>query len=124
MMLLCAKMIGSSFVRKAPKTAAVAAAGTAPLGGTSTAASTGGRVASVLPPLIAPVSGVALPGTRSWLNGLQLTSMGLAMLDGIVGGGIPLGSIVLIKEDEQSCHYDTLLKYFIRLVPYSHIPPS
>jgi hypothetical protein len=102
-------MIGSSFVRKAPKTAAAAT-----IPSTGGVSGNSGSNASVLPSLIAPISGVALPGTRSWLNGLQLTSMGLPMLDGIIGGGVPLGSIVLIKEDEQSSHYDTLLKYFIR----------
>lgn len=40
-------------------------------------------------------------------------STGLADLDRLLGGGLPLGSLTLILEDEWSQHHATLLKYFL-----------
>ncbi|KAF2068741.1 hypothetical protein CYY_009937 [Polysphondylium violaceum] len=46
-------------------------------------------------------------------NGNLLTSTGLQDLDDILGGGIPVGSILMIEEDINSSYYMFLLKYFL-----------
>ncbi|EFA85131.1 RNA polymerase II elongator complex subunit [Heterostelium album PN500] len=46
-------------------------------------------------------------------NGNLLTSTGLNDLDEIMGGGIPVGSILMIEEDVNSSYYMFLLKYFL-----------
>ncbi|XP_049848938.1 elongator complex protein 4-like isoform X1 [Schistocerca gregaria] len=52
------------------------------------------------------------PGTRiSPFNRALLTSTGLASLDSILGGGLCVGSILLIEEDAYAAHFDLLLKY-------------
>jgi len=38
-------------------------------------------------------------GTRPWVGGLTLTSSGLREVDVILGGGQPLGTVVLVEED-------------------------
>ena len=38
-------------------------------------------------------------GCRPWTSGAYLTSTGLRELDGILGGGQPLGTAVLVEED-------------------------
>lgn len=38
-------------------------------------------------------------GTKPWIGGLTLTSSGLRELDVILGGGQPLGTVILIEED-------------------------
>jgi len=38
-------------------------------------------------------------GTKPWIGGLTLTSTGLRELDAIVGGGQPLGTVILAEED-------------------------
>jgi hypothetical protein len=38
-------------------------------------------------------------GTKPWIGGLTLTSCGLRELDAIMGGGQPLGTVVLLEED-------------------------
>ena len=38
-------------------------------------------------------------GTKPWIGGLTLTSTGLRELDAIVGGGQPLGTVILVEED-------------------------
>ena len=48
---------------------------------------------------VAPSTTSAPPGTRRWLDGALLVSTGLASLDTALGGGVPLGSLVLIEED-------------------------
>ena len=40
-------------------------------------------------------------------------STGLADLDKLLGGGIPLGTVTLLLEDSFSQHHATLLKYFL-----------
>jgi elongator complex protein 4 len=53
-------------------------------------------------------------GTRiSVHNGQTLTSSGVASLDELMGGGIPLGRILLLKQDNFSGYSNLLLKYFI-----------
>eukprot|EP01132_Coremiostelium_polycephalum_P007727 gene7727-9503_t len=46
-------------------------------------------------------------------NGNLLTSTGLQDLDDILGGGVPVGSILMIEEDINSSYYMFLLKYFL-----------
>ena len=38
-------------------------------------------------------------GTKPWTGGSSLTSCGLRELDGILGGGQPLGTCILLEED-------------------------
>eukprot|EP01116_Phalansterium_solitarium_P017743 TRINITY_DN4450_c0_g2_i1.p1 TRINITY_DN4450_c0_g2~~TRINITY_DN4450_c0_g2_i1.p1 ORF type:complete len:420 (-),score=163.82 TRINITY_DN4450_c0_g2_i1:188-1447(-) len=74
----------SSFVRKSSKTQAAAAAA------------------------------VGISGTRpSALNGQLLISTGLHELDEILGGGQPVGSVMLVEQDTHSAFYTALLRYFI-----------
>lgn len=53
-------------------------------------------------------------GTRlSAYNGQLLISTGVPSLDDILGGGQPVGTIMLIKEDRATTYAQLLLKYFI-----------
>ena len=40
-------------------------------------------------------------------------STGLADLDKLLGGGVPLGTVTLLLEDAHTQHHTTLLKYFL-----------
>ena len=42
---------------------------------------------------------LGLRGTKPWTGGTTLTSSGLRDLDGILGGGQPLGTCLLVEED-------------------------
>lgn len=54
------------------------------------------------------------PGSRlSAYNGQLLISTGVPSLDDILGGGQPVGTIMLIKEDRATTYAQLLLKYFI-----------
>ena len=53
------------------------------------------------------------PGTRPGLHGQTLVSSGHADLDRLLGGGLPLGSLLLLLEDGWSGHHATLLRYFL-----------
>jgi len=46
-------------------------------------------------------------------NNQLVTSTGLKDFDDIIGGGIIVGSVVLVEEDLNTHHYSTLLKYFL-----------
>ncbi|KAI8643381.1 Elongator complex protein 4 [Parasitella parasitica] len=53
-------------------------------------------------------------GSRlSAYNGQLLISTGVPSLDDILGGGQPVGTIILIKEDRATTYAQLLLKYFI-----------
>jgi len=52
-------------------------------------------------------------GTRPGLNGQVLISTGVAGIDKLVGGGLPLGSLLLIIEDSLSQQHLNLLKCFL-----------
>jgi len=54
-----------------------------------------------------------LPSTRSWINNQNLVSFGLRELDSIFGGGIALGSLLLIEEDKYSNYAESLYFYCI-----------
>lgn len=53
------------------------------------------------------------PGTRPGLHGQILTSSGLADLDKILGGGLPLGTLIVVLEDSFAPHHLILLRYFL-----------
>jgi elongator complex protein 4 len=52
-------------------------------------------------------------GTRPGLNGQVLVSTGVAGIDRLLGGGLPLGSVLLIIEDSHSQQHLNLLKCFL-----------
>ena len=53
-------------------------------------------------------------GTRiSTSNGQTLTSTGVASFDDMLGGGLPLGSVLLVKEDRFTKYAQLLLKYYL-----------
>lgn len=59
-----------------------------------------------------PVRAVDL-GTRPGLHGQVLISSGLTGMDKLLGGGLPLGSILLIIEDSHSQQHLNLMKCFM-----------
>lgn len=59
-----------------------------------------------------PTSAFAIPGTRKWLDGQVLTSSGHPHLDSILGGGLPLGTMILLEEDCKGIHANTLAQLF------------
>lgn len=52
-------------------------------------------------------------GTRPGINGQVLVSTGVAGLDKLLGGGLPLGSLLLVLEDSHSQQHLNLLKCFL-----------
>jgi len=53
-------------------------------------------------------------GTKpSLYNNQLLTSSGCPSLDSLVGGGLAVGTLVLLEEDAHGCYADVLKKYFI-----------
>lgn len=56
---------------------------------------------------------VMLPGTRAWLGGQLLASSGCPSLDAQLGGGIPLGSVVIVQEDATACLSDAMAALFV-----------
>ncbi|XP_047319200.1 elongator complex protein 4 [Impatiens glandulifera] len=58
-----------------------------------------------------PVSQV--PEIKCGPNGTNLVSSGIPDLDKILGGGIPLGSLVIVMEDSKSPHHMFLLRNFM-----------
>ena len=61
----------------------------------------------------ASIPSQALPGTRRWIDGQLLMSTGHSQLDAFIGGGLPLGSIVLLEEDARGAHATSLAKVFL-----------
>ncbi|KAK9866712.1 hypothetical protein WJX84_000603 [Apatococcus fuscideae] len=55
---------------------------------------------------------MASQGSWPGMHSRTLISTGLADLDGVLGGGLPLGSVLLILQDSWTPHASTLLKYF------------
>ncbi|KAI8365911.1 Elongator complex protein 4 [Radiomyces spectabilis] len=54
------------------------------------------------------------PGSKlSAYNGQLLISTGVPSLDDILGGGLPVGTLLLIKEDKATTYAQLLLKYFM-----------
>ncbi|XP_033123240.1 elongator complex protein 4-like [Anneissia japonica] len=57
---------------------------------------------------------VQIPGTRPSLhNGQLLLSTGIPSLDHILGGGLAVGSVLLVEEDVYSSFARLMLKYFV-----------
>lgn len=53
------------------------------------------------------------PGTRAGLHSQTLISTGMADLDRLLGGGLPLGSILLVVEDGSTQNHAVLMRYFL-----------
>jgi elongator complex protein 4 len=49
----------------------------------------------------------------STLNGQILTSTGIASLDELMGGGLPLGRVLMLKQDRYTGYANLILKYWI-----------
>ena len=50
-----------------------------------------------------------VPGTHTSIhNGLLLTSTGIPTLDDVLGGGIPVGSVLMVEEDKY-CRFSSVL---------------
>ena len=45
-------------------------------------------------------SNTTLMGSKLWLNSQSLVSSGIRQLDDILGGGLILGSVFMVEEDE------------------------
>lgn len=57
---------------------------------------------------------ISIPGTRpSVQNGQLIVSTGVTSLDYIIGGGLAVGSLLLVEEDRYDRYSRTLLKYFL-----------
>lgn len=53
-------------------------------------------------------------GTRISTSNLQiLTSTGIASLDEIIGGGIPMGKVLMLKQDRYTGYANLILKYWV-----------
>ncbi|GBF90991.1 hypothetical protein Rsub_03846 [Raphidocelis subcapitata] len=52
-------------------------------------------------------------GTRAGLHGQTLLSTGIADLDALLGGGLPLGAVLLVLEDAHSQQHLALVKHFL-----------
>jgi len=57
------------------------------------------RQLSLSRPVSSALTTLERKGTRPWVGGLTLTSSGLRELDAILGGGQPLGTVMLVEED-------------------------
>lgn len=62
---------------------------------------------------IPAVSALQLPGIKCGPNGTFFVSSGIPDLDKILGGGFPLGSLVMIMEDAEAPHHMLLLRNFM-----------
>ncbi|XP_036391315.1 elongator complex protein 4 [Megalops cyprinoides] len=57
---------------------------------------------------------VSIPGTRpSVQNGQLIVSTGVTSLDYVIGGGLAVGTLLLIEEDKYDSYSRMLLKYFL-----------
>ena len=56
---------------------------------------------------------VPIPGTRRWVDGSLLVSTGHTQLDTYLGGGLPVGTTVLIEEDARNLHAPSIVRQFI-----------
>ncbi|KTG37015.1 hypothetical protein cypCar_00040618, partial [Cyprinus carpio] len=57
---------------------------------------------------------VSIPGTRpSVQNGQLLVSSGVSSLDYVIGGGLAVGTLLLVEEDCYDSYSRMLLKYFL-----------
>ncbi|KAL6507791.1 Elongator subunit elp4 [Orobanche gracilis] len=63
-----------------------------------------------------------IPGLKHGPNGTMYLSSGISDLDKILGGGIALGSLVMIKEDPEAPHHMLLLRNFMSQGLVHHQP--
>ncbi|KAI7814363.1 elongator complex protein 4 [Triplophysa rosa] len=57
---------------------------------------------------------VSIPGTRpSVQNGQLIVSTGVTSLDYVIGGGLAVGTLLLVEEDRYDSYSHMLLKYFL-----------
>lgn len=55
-----------------------------------------------------------LPGTKPAVqNGQLLVSSGVASLDHLLGGGLAIGTVLMVEEDEHASYSQVLLRYFL-----------
>lgn len=59
------------------------------------------------------VAAAADPTTRQGPRGQTLISTGLSDLDKVLGGGLPLGCLLLLEEKGPSPHADNLIRLFV-----------
>ncbi|KDP44777.1 hypothetical protein JCGZ_01277 [Jatropha curcas] len=59
------------------------------------------------------VSSPQTPGIKCGPNGTFFVSSGISDLDKILGGGLPLGSLVVVMEDAEAPHHMLLLRNFM-----------
>ncbi|EOA29572.1 hypothetical protein CARUB_v10016467mg [Capsella rubella] len=62
---------------------------------------------------ISVVSSPQIPGLKCGPNGTTFISTGIRDLDRILGGGYPLGSLVMVMEDPEAPHHMDLLRTFM-----------
>jgi len=62
---------------------------------------------------ISVVSSPQIPGLKSGPNGTAFISSGIRDLDRILGGGYPLGSLVMVMEDPEAPHHMDLLRTYM-----------
>jgi hypothetical protein len=61
-----------------------------------------------------PQSVLNIPGTRTSLQNNQLlTPIGIPSIDSFIGGGLPVGSVVLIGQDKHNSFSDIISRCFI-----------
>ncbi|XP_025832304.1 elongator complex protein 4-like [Agrilus planipennis] len=57
---------------------------------------------------------LSIPGTRANVqSGQLLVSSGIPSVDELLGGGLPVGSVVLIEEDSGGSYSRVMLRYFL-----------
>ncbi|KAJ8899661.1 hypothetical protein K2173_019357 [Erythroxylum novogranatense] len=68
------------------------------------------------------VSALETPGIKYGPNGTFYVSSGISDLDRIIGGGFPLGSLVMVMEDAEAPHHMLLLRNFMSQGLVHHQP--
>lgn len=89
-----------------------------PAPGVSQKGAVGGATGLVgAPTAAAGAASFAIParrrGVRPWIHGLSLVSTGCPDLDKLLGGGLPLGSVLLCEEDAHGTHARGLLQCWL-----------
>ena len=70
-------------------------------------------------------SGINPAGVRPWAGGIHLTSVGLNELDAILGGGQPLGTCIVVRQDRWTRDLGlTLVRYWCAEVGSSALAPD
>jgi len=57
---------------------------------------------------------LSIPGTRTSLQNNQLlTPIGIPSIDSFIGGGLPVGSVILIGQDKHNSFADIITRCFL-----------